>query len=37
LREENVRGKALDCAHFVPEERPDEVVAELRAFFADIS
>ena len=36
LRAENVRGKALDSAHFVPEERPDEVVAELRAFFADI-
>jgi pimeloyl-ACP methyl ester carboxylesterase len=27
---------ALDCAHFVPEERPDEVVAEVRAFLADI-
>ena len=32
----DVRGKALDCAHFVPEERPDEVVAELRAFLNDI-
>ncbi len=32
----DVRGKALDCAHFVPEERPDEVVAELRAFLRDI-
>lgn len=36
LRAENVRGKGLDCAHFVPEERPDEVVAELRSFFAEI-
>ena len=31
-----VRGKALDCAHFVPEEKPDEVVTELRAFLNDI-
>lgn len=36
LRAENVRGKGLDCAHFVPEERPDEVVAELRKFFTEI-
>jgi|TARA_B100000315_G_C14574401_1_gene587233 haloacetate dehalogenase len=35
-RAHEVRGKVLDCAHFVPEERPDEVVAELRAFLADI-
>jgi haloacetate dehalogenase len=35
-RAHDVRGKALDCAHFVPEERPDDVVAELRAFLADI-
>ena len=33
----DVRGTALDCAHFVPEERPDEVVAELRAFLGEIS
>ncbi len=31
-----VRGKALDCAHFVPEEKPDEVVSELRAFLSEI-
>ena len=35
-RAQDVRGKALDCAHFVPEEKPDEVVEELRAFFKDI-
>ena len=28
----NVRGKALDCGHFLPEEKPQEVVAELRRF-----
>ena len=36
-RADNVRGKALDCAHFVPEEKPDDVVSELRAFLKDIS
>jgi haloacetate dehalogenase len=27
-------GKALDCGHLLPEERPDEVLAELFDFFA---
>jgi haloacetate dehalogenase len=31
---EDVRGRALDCGHFLPEEAPEETVAELRAFFA---
>lgn len=31
----NVEGRALDCGHFLPEERPGEVVAELERFFAD--
>jgi haloacetate dehalogenase len=31
----DVRGRALDCGHYLPEERPREVVAELEAFFAD--
>jgi haloacetate dehalogenase len=31
---DDVRGCALDCGHFLPEERPDETLAELRAFFA---
>jgi haloacetate dehalogenase len=31
----DVRGRALDCGHYVPEERPDEVARELEAFFAD--
>lgn len=29
---DEVRGKAIDCGHFLPEERPDEVVVELLAF-----
>jgi haloacetate dehalogenase len=28
------RGKALDCGHFLAEEKPDETAAELMAFFA---
>jgi haloacetate dehalogenase len=31
---DDVRGRALDCGHFLAEERPDEVANELRAFFA---
>ncbi len=30
----DLRGRALDCGHFLPEERPDDVTAELLAFFA---
>jgi haloacetate dehalogenase len=30
----DVRGRALDCGHYLPEERPDEVVAELESFFS---
>jgi haloacetate dehalogenase len=29
----DVRGRALDCGHYLPEERPEEVVAEFEAFF----
>ena len=28
----DVRGKALDCGHFLPEEKPEEVLSELRRF-----
>jgi len=31
----DVRGKGLDCGHFIPEERPEELVAELLPFLAD--
>ena len=31
---DDVRGRALDCGHFLAEEAPDETYAELRAFFA---
>jgi haloacetate dehalogenase len=30
----DVRGRALDCGHFLPEERPMEVLRELRRFLA---
>ena len=30
----DVRGKALDCGHFLPEERPEETTAELLAFLS---
>jgi haloacetate dehalogenase len=29
----DVRGRALDCGHFIPEEAPDALLAELRPFF----
>jgi len=28
----DVRGRALQCGHFIPEEKPAELVAELRSF-----
>jgi len=31
---DDVRGRALDCGHFLPEEAPDETYAELHRFFA---
>ncbi len=31
----DVRGKALDCGHFIPEERPKETLAEIRRFLAE--
>ncbi|HYZ46152.1 MAG TPA: alpha/beta hydrolase, partial [Actinomycetota bacterium] len=30
----DVRGRAIDCAHFLAEEAPEETAAELTAFFA---
>jgi len=32
---DNVRGKALPCGHYVPEEAPEETLAAFRGFFAD--
>jgi haloacetate dehalogenase len=29
----DVRGRALACGHFIPEEKPKELLAELRRFF----
>lgn len=31
----DVRGRALDCGHFLPEEAPQETYEELRAFFTE--
>jgi haloacetate dehalogenase len=31
----DVRGQAVDCGHFIPEEKPAETLALLRAFFAE--
>jgi len=33
-RAADVRGQALDCGHFLPEERPQETLAALRDFFS---
>jgi len=32
----NVTGKSMNCGHFIPEERPDELVRELLDFFASV-
>ena len=31
---EDVRGHALDCGHYLPEEAPEETYAALHAFLA---
>lgn len=31
---DDVRGHALDCGHFLPEEAPEETIQELRAFLS---
>jgi haloacetate dehalogenase len=33
-RANDVRGKALDCGHFLPEERPQETITELLGFLS---
>jgi haloacetate dehalogenase len=33
----DVRGVALDCGHFVPEERPRETLAAIRSFLKEVS
>jgi haloacetate dehalogenase len=30
---DDVRGHALDCGHYLPEEAPDETYVELHRFF----
>jgi pimeloyl-ACP methyl ester carboxylesterase len=35
---ENVRGGAVDrCGYFIPDERPDDLIEQLFAFFTDVS
>lgn len=29
-----VSGRSLDCGHYLPEERPEEILEEMRSFFA---
>ena len=31
----DVRGRSIDCGHYLAEERPDEVAEDLTAFFSD--
>ena len=33
----DVRGRALACGHFIPEEKPKELAAELRRFLASVA
>jgi haloacetate dehalogenase len=33
----DVRGKALQCGHFIPEEKPEQLIAELRRFWRSIA
>ncbi|MDA0275194.1 MAG: hypothetical protein O3A06_01570 [Proteobacteria bacterium] len=35
-RAKDVRGMALDCGHFLPEEKPADVLRELRRFLAGV-
>ena len=34
-RADNVRGKGMNCGHFIPEERPHELVSEIMAFYGN--
>ena len=34
-RADDVRGRALDCGHFIPEERPEEMVSEILSFVSE--
>ncbi len=34
-RAEDLRGQAIDCGHFLPEEKPEETLAALEAFLAE--
>ncbi len=34
-RADDVRGRSLDCGHFIPEERPEEMVSEILSFVSE--
>lgn len=36
-RASDVRGRGIDCGHFLAEEAPDETLSELRTFFVELS
>lgn len=36
MRANDVRGRALDCGHFIPEEAPDDLLAELLPFLESV-
>jgi pimeloyl-ACP methyl ester carboxylesterase len=31
----DLRGEAIDCGHFIPEEKPAETIRAMRRFFAE--
>ena len=36
-RASDVRGRGLDCGHFLPEEKPEEVASELLGFLETVA
>ena len=34
-RADDIRGKPLPCGHFIPEEKPEDLIAELSRFLAE--
>jgi haloacetate dehalogenase len=36
-RANDVRGRSIDCGHFLAEEAPDETLSELQSFFSDLA
>jgi haloacetate dehalogenase len=34
---DDVRGRAVDCGHFIPEEKPDELLAGMQSLIAEVA